>query len=98
MSSRARFQPTLPAPAMITYMDGTSSAAYGSGSEHHLGCLVDGHLGRADGDQPLFAVPRCAGRVRHAHHDPGHLEATLSDLSDHQIGVITTGRGHKHIG
>src|SRR5947209_12544469 len=88
INSRARFHPTLPAPAMITYIPRLLS-----GRQGHARGLVDGDLGRAGREQPLLCVPGGAGRVGHAHHDARDVETTLSNLGDDQVGVVTAGGG-----
>src|SRR3954449_8581296 len=91
MSSRARFQPTLPAPAMITY---TRSGPRPEGRlDHH----VDRGLRRRD-DVHAVGVPGGAGRVEHAGHDLRHLEPLLGDLGDHEVGVVPVRRGDEHVG
>src|SRR4051794_7792102 len=91
MSSRARFQPTLPAPAMITY---TRSGPRPEGRlDHH----VDRGLRRRDDVHPV-GVPGGARRVEHAGHDLRHLEPLLGDLGDHEVGVVPVRRGDEHVG
>src|SRR2546423_9116237 len=94
MSSRARFQPTLPAPAMITYTGPLTS----SWRQHQILGLVDRHLRRADREQPLLGVPAGAARIRDPHHDARNLEPALRDLSDDQVRVVTTRGGQEHVG
>src|SRR4051794_12489353 len=94
-SSRARFQPTLPAPAMITYTAGGSSLLgplVAGAADRGLrlaqrGALehVDRDRGRADGLQALLGVPGGAPRVQHAGDHPRHLEAAPRDLGDDQV-------------
>src|SRR5436190_21347552 len=86
MSSRARFQPTLPAPAMITYTIGPSRQRQHGLLEH-----VDRHGRGADRRQPLLAVPLGAPRVEHAHDHALDAIAPLGDLGDHEIGVVAVG-------
>src|ERR1039458_2363344 len=94
ISSRARFHPTFPAPAMITYI----CSELPSGREHDLLGLIDGVLRWTDRVQALLGVPGGAGRIGHPHHDPGNVEAPLGELGDDEIGVVTPGGGHEHVG
>src|SRR3954447_17808104 len=89
MSSRARFQPTLPAPAMTTYTDSHSQGAL----EH-----LDGEARRADRVQPLLGVPLGPRRVHHAHDDVRHLIALGRQLRDGEVRVVAVGRGDEHLG
>src|SRR5690606_21551502 len=88
-SSRARFQPTLPAPQTITYT-AASSGSYGI-PQRGLLDEVDRVLRRADRVQALLGVPVGARRVEHAHDDARHLEAALGDLRDHEVRVVAVG-------
>src|SRR5689334_14860662 len=65
MSSRARFHPTLPAPAMTTYM---GSDLLERALEH-----LDRVARRADGVQALLGVPLGPRRVHHAADHARHL-------------------------
>src|SRR3954453_23974481 len=96
-SSRARFQPTLPAPAMITYTP-RSRPRVARAADRGLGLaqggaleLVDRDRRRADGLQALLGVPGRAARVQDARDDLRHLEALVGDLRDHQVGVVAVG-------
>src|SRR4051794_28645877 len=96
MSSRARFHPTFPPPAMMTYtvslLPRLGDRAQGRG-EH-----LDGVLRRADRVQALLLVPGRAGRV----HDPDDhvvdLVVALGDLRDRQVGVVAVGGGDEDVG
>src|SRR5689334_5255479 len=93
MSSRARFHPTLPPPAMITYI----SALLADGAERR-GEHLDRVLGRADRVQPLLAVPRGAGGVHDAHDHLVDLIVLLGDLGDREVGVVAVGRRDEDVG
>src|SRR5947199_3280086 len=95
ISSRARFHPTFPAPAMITYMRFAPSS---SAAQHDLGRLIDRDLRGRHGVQPLLAIPGGAGRIGDAHHHPPDLEASLGNLGDDQVRVVPAGGGDKNVG
>src|SRR4051794_9229379 len=90
MSSRARFQPTLPAPAMITYTRSRLRA------ERRLDDQLDRGLGGRD-DVEAVGVPRGARRVEDTGDDLGDLEAPLGDLRNHEVGVVPVRRGDEHV-
>src|SRR4051794_37276558 len=102
-SSRARFQPTLPAPAMITYTRRSRSRVAGAADrglrlpERRPLELVDGDRRRADGLQPLLGVPGRAPWIEHAGDDLGDLEALLGDLRHHEVRVVPVGGGDEHV-
>src|SRR3954467_6751461 len=90
MSSRARFQPTLPAPAMTTYM---GLHLLERALEH-----LDRVARRADRVQALFGVPLRARGIHHTHDDTRHLVVLRRDLADRQVRVVAVGRGDEHVG
>src|SRR3954454_20357126 len=92
MSSRARFQPTLPPPTMRMYT-GLGLREVEGLAEH-----VDRPLRRRDRLQPLLAVPGGARRVHHAAQDAPDLEAPLGDLRDDDVRVVTVGGGDEAVG
>src|SRR5271163_3511478 len=92
ISSRARFQPTLPPPAMITYIE--SDHAGVDGVVEHLDRL----LGRRDRVQALLAVPGRAGRVHDADEHAVDAELTLGELGDDEVRVVAVGGGDEHVG
>src|SRR5436190_4866077 len=94
ISSRARFHPTFPAPAMITYI----CRLLRSGCEDDLSGFVDGVLGGTDRQQALPGVPGGARGVGDADNHLGYVESALGDLRDHQVGVVSAGGGHEHVG
>src|SRR4051812_9675196 len=67
ISSRARFQPTLPAPTTIMYI--ASRRLHHGGLEH-----LDRNLGWAYRAQPLLLVPLGARRVEHPDDDVADVE------------------------
>src|SRR4051812_46532549 len=102
-SSRARFQPTLPAPQTITYI--ASSALFARAGDGLVRVteggpleLVDRDRGRADRVQPLLGIPRGAPRVEHADDHLGHLEAPLRQLRDDEIRVVAPRRRDEDVG
>src|SRR4051812_16392074 len=95
ISSRARFHPTLPAPAMITYSPATVLLDL---RQRGGGELLDGDLRGADGLHALLGVPGGAPRVEHARDDLRHPEAQLGDLRDHEVGVVAVGGGDEDVG
>src|SRR3954454_10361835 len=95
ISSRARFQPTFPAPAMITYSPATVPLGL---RQRGGGELLDRDLRRADGVDALLAVPGRAPRVEDACDHLRHAEAELSDLRDDEVGVVAVGGGDEHVG
>src|SRR4051794_39862627 len=88
-SSRARFQPTLPAPTTITYTPAVLSCG---GVERGSLDEIDRVLRRTDRVQSLLGVPGGAARIEHAHDDARDVEAALRDLRDHEIGVVPVRR------
>src|ERR1700722_4348806 len=94
ISSRARFHPTLPPPAMITY---TLRPSF-SRSESRLLDHLDGLLGRTDRVQPALGVPRGPARIADHDHHARDVEAALGDLGDNQVGVIAARGGDEHVG
>src|SRR3954447_425005 len=90
MSSRARFQPTLPAPAMITYTRSRLRA------ERRLDDQLDGGLGGRD-DVEAVGVPGGTRRVEDTGDDLRDLEAPLGDLRDHEVRVVPVRRGDEHV-
>src|SRR3954466_1486574 len=98
-SSRARFQPTLPAPTTMMYisvpsLDGPALGALAHGALEH----VDRDPGRADGVQALALVPLGAQRVEDAGDHGRHLVAFLGDLGDDDVGVVAVGGGDERVG
>src|SRR4051812_6528883 len=91
ISSRARFQPTFPAPTTTTYMELRRL-------QHGVLELRDRDLGRTHGLQPLLLVPRRTRGVEHAHHDVVDPEALLRDLRDDEVGVVAVGGGDERVG
>src|SRR4051794_28253500 len=107
ISSRARFHPTLPAPAMITYKPATSSflgrhlagpLPLGQTLERRALELLDRDLRRADGLHALLAVPRRAARVEHARDHARDVEAPLRDLGDDEVRVVAVRGGDEDVG
>src|SRR5690349_557727 len=90
MSSRARFHPTLPAPAMTTYM---GSDLLERALEH-----LDRVARRADGVQALLGVPLGPRGVHHAADHARHLVVLARDLRDRQVRVVAVGRGDEDVG
>src|SRR5262249_62227847 len=90
ISSRARFQPTFPAPAMITYTVRPSRQRLHGVLEH-----VDRHRRGADRGQALLAVPLGAPGIEHAHDHAVDAKAPATDLRHHQVGVVAVG-AHDH--
>src|SRR4051812_17788948 len=93
-SSRARFQPTLPAPATITYTAGLPGACglrRGELAERGPFELLDRDRRRADGLQALLGVPGGAPRIEHARDDLGDVEAPARDLGHHEVRVVAVG-------
>src|SRR4051794_10705564 len=90
ISSRARFQPTFPAPAMTTYM---ALHLLERALEH-----LDRVARRADRVQALLGVPLRARGVHDAHDDTRHLVMLRGDLADRQIRVVAVRRGDEHVG
>src|SRR5947199_5643486 len=86
ISSRARFQPTFPAPAMITYTAASSCQGGHRVLEH-----VDRHGRGTDRRQPLLAVPLGASGIEHAHDHALDAVAPARDLGDHQVRVVAVG-------
>src|SRR4051812_23085826 len=91
ISSRARFQPTFPAPTTTTYMGL-------HGLQHGLLELGYRDLRRADRAEPLLLVPRGARRVEHPHHHVLDAEALLRDLRDHEVRVVAVGGRDEGVG
>src|SRR5215210_89093 len=90
MSSRARFHPTLPPPAMMTYTALDLSQRL---LEHQ-----DGVARRADRADALPGVPLGAGGVHHTAQDAGDLELAHGDLGDREVGVVAVGGGDEDVG
>src|SRR3954469_13816089 len=102
-SSRARFQPTLPAPAMITYTRRSRPRVAGA-ADRGLGLaergpleLVDRDGGRAHGLQALLGVPGRAPGVQDARDDLRHLEALVGDLRHDEVRVVAVGGGDEDV-
>src|SRR3954454_7234141 len=93
MSSRARFHPTFPPPAMMTYTALPPLGDRAEGRREHL----DGVLRRADRVQPLLLVPGGASRVHDAHDDAVDLVVALGDLRDGEVCVVAVGRGDEDL-
>src|SRR5581483_1130770 len=92
ISSRVRFQPTLPAPTMITY-----TVPCPLSGERRTRRLLDRFLRRTDRMQSLLRVPSSSAGVRHSDDHAGNVETLLGDLRDHQVGVIPARGGKKDI-
>src|SRR5919205_1651828 len=90
ISSRARFQPTFPAPAITTYMP---LHLFQRSLEH-----LDGVARRADRVQALLGVPLGARRVHDAADHARHLVVLAGDLRDRQVRVVAVGGGDEHVG
>src|SRR3954470_15048816 len=90
ISSRARFPPTLPAPAMTTYMP---LHLLERALEH-----LDRVARRADRVQALLGVPLGAGGIHHTHDDSRDLVVLGGDLGYRQVRVVAVGRGDEHVG
>src|SRR4051794_37882932 len=97
ISSRARFQPTLPAPTIRTYMALSRDPFEADLPPHRRLEQLDGGLGGADGLEALLGVPLGARGVEHPHHHALHVEAAPGDLGDHQVGVVAVGGGHERV-
>src|SRR5918996_5375527 len=97
MSSRARFQPTLPAPTIRTYISLSGNPFEADLAPHRRLEQLDRGLRRADRLKSLLRVPARPRRVEHAHHDPLHVEAALRDLRDDQIGVVSIRGGDESV-
>src|SRR3954447_21950970 len=93
MSSRARFHPTFPPPAMMTYTALPPLGDRAEGRREHL----DGVLRRADRVQPLLLVPGGARRVHDAHDHAVDLVVALGDLRDGEVRVVAVGRGDEDL-
>src|SRR6476660_2212053 len=92
MSSRARFQPTLPAPAMITYTTGSACR------DHGLFQHVDRDGRGTDRLEALLAVPVRAPRVQDAHDHVVDAVAPARDLRHHEAGVVAVGADDEAVG
>src|SRR5215218_1945021 len=102
ISSRARFQPTLPAPTTSAYTLPAPSMSAGYALEADLATnggfeQLDRGLRRTDRLEPLLGVPLGPARIEHAHDHAVDIEAALSDLGDHEVGVLTVGRGDEGV-
>src|SRR4051794_26397999 len=101
-SSRERFQPTLPAPATMTYMSGplVAGTADGGGRLAERGALelVDRDRGRAHGLEPLLGVPGGAPRVEHTRDHARDVEAPPRDLGHHEVRVVAVRGGDEDVG
>src|SRR5918999_4803313 len=93
ISSRARFQPTLPAPTISTYMALPRHPFEANLASHGRLEQLDRRLRRADRLQALLGIPARPGGVEHPHHDTLDVEAALRDLGDHQVGVVAVRGG-----
>src|SRR3954452_16245917 len=91
ISSRARFQPTLPAPAITTYM---RCLHLFQGALEHL----DRVARRADRVEALLRVPLRPRRVHDAADHARHLVVLAGDLRDRQVRVVAVGRGDEDVG
>src|SRR4051794_7714820 len=80
-SSRARFQPTLPAPTMITYMRSLTYRMRG-GLSHLARQHVDRHPRWADRVQALRLVPLRPVGIEDPRDHRRNLEAALGELRD----------------
>src|SRR3954462_15477366 len=94
MSSRARFQPTLPPPTMRTYISRSPDLGQVEGDAEH----VDRVLGRRDRLEALLGVPHGPGRVHNARQYAIDLEAPLGDLGDDDVGVVAVRGGDECVG
>src|SRR4051794_5082553 len=95
-SSRARFQPTLPAPATITYTLRRLRCL--QRAQRRLLELLDGDRRRAHRLEPLLGVPRGAPRVEHAGDDLADVEAPARDLRHDEVGVVAVGGRDEDVG
>src|SRR3954469_5614759 len=95
MSSRARFQPTLPPPTMRTYI---AAAALAGLQVEGLAEHVDRVLRGRDRLEPLLAVPGRARRVHDAAQDAADVEAPLGDLADDDVRVVAVGGRDEALG
>src|SRR5581483_9105871 len=98
-SERLTFFPTLPPPAMITYIASGPSRhggleGTGVAGAHRVGEDGDGGLGRADRAQAALAVEVGAQRVEHAYDDAVDAEALLQHLADDDVRVVTVRGDH----
>src|SRR4029450_9577027 len=80
MSSRARFQPTFPPPAMITY----TALHLLQGLLEHQDRVARG----ADRADALLGVPLGPGGVHHPAQDAWHLVLATRDLGDREVRVV----------
>src|SRR5579884_1019964 len=87
-SDRIRFAPTLPPPAIRTYIDRPSRGNLFLGMPHRGDERLDRGGGRADDAEPLRRVELRPRRVEHAHDHGRHLELLLGDLRDHEVRVV----------
>src|SRR3954469_19762305 len=95
MSSRARFQPTLPPPTMRTYI---AAAALAGLQVERLAEHVDRVLRGRDRLEPLLAVPGRARGVHDAAQHAADVEPALGDLADDDVRVVPVGRGDEAVG
>src|SRR3954465_8597275 len=91
ISSRARVPPTLPAPAMTTYM---RCLHLFQGALEHL----DRVARRADRVQALLRVPLRPRRVHHTADHARHLVVLARDLRDRQVRVVAVRRCDEDVG
>src|SRR4051812_470712 len=97
ISSRARFQPTLPAPTIRTYMALSRDPFEADLPADRRLEELDRSLGGTDGLEALLGVPLGARGVEHADHHALHVEAAASDLGDHEVGVVAVRGGHEGV-
>src|SRR6188472_4373404 len=96
-SSRARFQPTLPAPTIRTYMASAGDPFEADLPAHRRLEQLDRGLRGTDRLEALLGVPARPGRVEDPHDHAVDVEAALGDLRDHEVGVVAVGRGHERV-
>src|SRR5438128_12239991 len=94
-SSRVRFAPTFPPPAIRTYISGgpLRPGPYGLDLARADGLdqRLDRGIGRADRAQPTLPVELGAGRVEDAHDDAVDRIALLGHLADDAVRVVRVG-------
>src|SRR5262249_5688836 len=95
MRVRARLEPTLPPPAIRTYMRLAERALVRADGR---GDGLDRARGRAHDVEPARGVEVGARRVEHADDDRRHVEELLCDLSDHDVRVVAVGGDDDGVG
>ena len=93
-SERVRFAPTLPPPAIRTYIRRVASSASRTALDERL----DRGRRRADDAQAARRVELRARRVEHADDHRRHLEVLLGRLRDHEVRVVAVGRDDDGVG